>query len=215
MRLHGYWRSSSSWRVRIALHYKGVAFENAPVHLLQDGGAHHLSAYHTINPMEQVPALEVEPGTWLAQSIAILEYLEETIPDPPLLPGDPISRARARQLAEISNSGIQPLHNLTVLQTLRAHGVDEKAWCRQFISRGLAAIAEIAASHGGRFLVGDHPTFADVCLVPQLHAARRFELDLAPFPRLIAVEEACMQLPAFQAAHAHRQPDAPTTGGVP
>lgn len=211
MKLYSYWRSSASWRARIALAYKGVAYEYVAVHLLRGGGEQRGEAYRAVNPMQQVPTLELDDGRRISQSLAIIEYLEETAPRPPLLPAEPYLRARARQLAELVNAGIQPLQNTGPLQELEARGVDAKDWARHFIGRGLDALEASAAATAGRFLVGDEPTVADVCLVPQLHNARRFGLDPARWPLLARVEEACMQLPPFQIAHPDRQPDAVAT----
>lgn len=212
MKLYGYWRSSSSWRVRIALAYKELDVEQAPVHLVRDGGEQHSDWFRTLNPAEQVPVLEVEDdhGTphRIGQSLAILAFLEERHPVPPLLPDDPFERARARQLAELVNSGIQPLQNLAVIQKLEAMEQDAKAWCRDFIERGLDAYEEILTESAGAYSVGDSPSWADACLVPQLYNARRFDLDLEAFPRILRVEEACMELDAFRNTHPDRQPDA-------
>jgi maleylpyruvate isomerase len=139
--------------------------------------------------------------------MAILEYLEEIRPEPPLLPADRMGRARARQLAEIVNSGTQPLQNLKLQQALRAAGMDPGPLVRGFIATGLAALETLSTSTAGRFLVGDQPTFADVFLVPQLFAARRMQLDLAAFPTLLRIESTCARLPAFVAAHPDAQPD--------
>lgn len=207
MKLYGYWRSSASWRVRIALAYKGLSYEYVPVHLVKDGGQQHGEAHRARNPMEQVPVLEVD-GRLLTQSLAIIEWLEETWPQPALLPKDPFLRMRARQLAEIPNSGIQPLQNLSILQEIEKLGGDKQAWGARWNRRGLAAMEAIARETAGRFLVGDEPTVADVCLVPQLYAARRFGVDPAEFPTLLRVEAACAELPAFRQAHADVQPDA-------
>jgi maleylpyruvate isomerase len=208
MKLYSYWRSSASWRVRIALAYKNIPYEYIPVHLVKDGGQQHSADYRTLNPMEQVPTLILDHGLRLSQSMAILEYLEETVPQPALLPSDPYARGVARQLAELVNSGIQPFQNHATTGELTNLGVEPKGFVRTFIARGLAALAASAQSSAGQFLVGDAPTFADVCLVPQLNAARRHEVDLGEWPLLVRVEEACNQLPSFQAAHADRQPDA-------
>lgn len=212
MKLHGYWRSSATYRVRIALGLKELAYEVAPVHLLEGGGQQHTEPFKAMNPMSQVPVLEVTEGTktvHLAQSIAILEYLEEAYPRPALLPADPVLRARARQLAELVSSGIQPLQNLFVLQRLKEHGVDATAWSQLFNRRGLAAYHAIAEATAGTFSVGDQPTFADCALVPQLYNARRFGVDVeAEFPLLARIDAACAERPAFQAAHPDRQPDA-------
>ncbi|MET0403350.1 MAG: maleylacetoacetate isomerase [Cystobacter sp.] len=215
MKLYGYWRSSCSWRVRIALNLKGLAYESVPVHLVKDGGAQHSAAYRALNPLGVVPTLEfTEAGTvhHLSQSLAILEYLEERHPSPALLPADPVLRARVRMLAEVVNSGIQPLQNLAVLQHVKGElKGDDKVWAARWIDRGLAGLQALAERSAGRYCVGDGVTFADVCLVPQLYGARRFGVDLAPYGVLTRIEEACASLPAFQAAHADRQPDAAVT----
>jgi len=213
VKLYGYWRSSASYRLRIALGLKGLEYETALVHLLEGGGQQHADSFRAMNPMSQVPVLEVtELGKTvrLAQSIAIMEYLEETYPRPALLPADPVLRARARQLTELVNSGIQPLQNLFVLNQAKERGVDAKAWTQLFIRRGLAAYAAIAEPIASTYSVGDQPTFADCALIPQLYAARRFEVDVeTEFPLLARIDAACAKHPAFEAAHPDRQPDAP------
>lgn len=209
--LYNYWRSSASWRVRIGLHWKGIPFTYVPVHLVR---AEQKSPEHLArNPQGSVPVLELELDDGvtrrLAQSIAILEYLEATVPTPPLLPRDPYLAARVRWLAEIVNSGIQPLQNLPVTQRIAAMpGGDAKAWARDFIEAGLLAFDEVARETAGTFCVGDAPTLADVVLVPQIYAARRFTPTAAVPPRLLEIEARCAELPAFQAAHADAQPDA-------
>jgi maleylpyruvate isomerase len=208
MKLYNYWRSSASWRVRIALAFKNVAYEYLPVNLIEQGGGQHSAEYKRLNPMEQVPTLVLDDGRQLSQSLAILEYLEETVPRPSLLPADPYLRARARQLAELVNAGIQPMQNLGTMQQLHARGLDAKEWVHHFITRGLDALQASAAPTAGTFLVGDAPSFADVCLVPQLYNARRFSIDLAPWPLLVRVDEACSKLQPFQSAHGDHQPDA-------
>jgi maleylpyruvate isomerase len=212
MRLYGYWRSSSSWRVRIALHLKGIAFDYVPVHLLHEGGEHRRDDHRARNPMEQVPVLELvtpDGQRWhLAQSLAILEYLEEVKPDPPLLPRDPLQRARVRELAEIVNAGVQPFQNLAVQQHVKELGGDPAAWTRHYVGKGLAALEARARVTAGRYLVGDEVSFADACLVPQLYSARRFGVELTACPTLVRIDAALAELPAFQAAHADRQPDA-------
>jgi maleylpyruvate isomerase len=211
MRLYNYWRSSASWRARIALAYKGIPFEYRSVDLVREGGEQNSATYVAeINPLSQVPVLELEDGRRIAQSLAILEYLEERYPEPALLPSEPWLRARARQLAEMVNAGIQPFQNTPTtgyVQT-RLRG-DIPDWLRFFLDRGLRALERTARETAGTFLVGSHPTFADVCLVPQLYSARRFDIPLAPFPTLVRVEAACNALPAFTSAHPDRQPDAP------
>ncbi len=208
MKLHNYWRSSASWRVRIALELKNAPFDYVPVHLVDGGGWQYRDQYRTLNPMAQVPTLELGDDRSLSQSLAIIEYLEETIPSPALLPKDPYLRARARQLAEIVNAGIQPLQNLAVFTEVKRLGGDTKAWAQLFIDRGLRALEASAQKTTGTFLVGDSPTIADICLVPQLYNARRFEIELTPFPTLTRIEAECAKIDAFARAHADRQPDA-------
>jgi maleylpyruvate isomerase len=215
LKLYTYWRSTSTWRVRIALAWKALPHEVVPVHLLDGGGQQHGDAFRALNASAQVPVLVIDERgpdgapRQLSQSMAILEYLEERHPTPPLLPADVWLRARARQLAQICVSGIQPMHNLTTINRVKESGGDEGAWVRHFIARGLASLEQTAVETAATFLVGDAPTFADVCLVPQLYAARRYAVDVSPFPTLARVEGTCAALPAFQAAHADAQPDAP------
>jgi maleylpyruvate isomerase len=209
MILYDYWRSSSAWRVRIALHWKGIAFERRVVNLIKDGGEQHSDEFRALNPLRQVPVLIPDEGARpIAQSMAILAHLEERFPTPPLLPADPWLRARARQLAEMVNAGIQPFQNLAGLTRLKELGVDANEWAREFNARGLAALETASQETEGRFLVGDAPSLADVYLIPQLYAARRWSVDLAPYPTLLRVEAACATLPAFVAAHADAQSDA-------
>ena len=210
LRLYGYWRSTSSWRVRIGLAWKRLPYELVPVNLL--AGEQHAASYGEVNPLGMVPVLEVAEGgrtARLAQSLAILEWLEERFPEPALLPRDPLARARARQLAEIVNSSIQPLHNQLVLQRIEAGGLDRREWGSFWVTRGLAALEREAAASAGRFLVGDEASVADVCLVPQLYAARRFGVDPARYPTLARVEATCADLPAFREAHADAFAPAP------
>jgi maleylpyruvate isomerase len=214
MKIYGYWRSSCTYRVRIALGLKKRVFEVVAVNLVEDGGEQHKDGYRALNPMSQVPLLEVEHDgkvARLSQSMAILEYLEETYPEPHILPSDPIERARARQLAEIVNSGIQPLQNLAVTQRLKELEVDSDAWCAAHIRRGLSAYQAVCAVHTlGRFSVGDRPSIADCLLVPQLYNARRFKIDIqAEFPILARIDTECAKLEAFENAHPDRQPDRP------
>ena len=215
MILYDYWRSSSAWRVRIALHFKGIAFERRVVNLIKDGGEQHTDAFRTLNPLGQVPVLvtqDKDGARTITQSMAIIGYLEETVPVPPLLPADPWLRARARQLAEIVNAGTQPLQNLTVLDHVEAQGLDREAWARHFIARGLAALEAASQETEATFLVGDAPSIADLYLVPQLYNARRWKVDLAPYPTLVRVDATCAGLPAFVAAHPDAQSDARPAG---
>jgi maleylpyruvate isomerase len=214
--LHSYWRSSSAWRVRIGLELKGLPYAYRPVDLLS--GAQHEPAHRARSPFGHVPVLEVEEDgrtARLLQSMAILHWLEERFPAPPLLPADPLGRARVRGLAEHVNSSIQPLQNSVVLRALKeqAPGLP-RAWAHRFVHDGLAALEQAVSDGGaGRFCHGDAPGLADCYLVPQLYNARRHEVDLAPFPTLRRIEEACAALPTFQAAHPDRQPDAPAPEG--
>ena len=208
--LHGYWRSGPSWRVRIALHWKGLAFDYRAVNLLaheeRDPG------YLALNPQGRIPALEAD-GAVLTQAPAILEWLEETHPDRPLLPADPLARAKVRALDAIVACDIAPLQNLGVGRELAARfGADEEqanAWRAHFIGQGLAAFQAMVERDGGDFCVGDAVTLADLHLVTQLFAARRFGVDLAPLARLVEIDARCAALPAFQAALPEHQPDAP------
>lgn len=210
--LRSYFRSSCSWRVRIALAHKGLDYRYVPVHLLRDGGEQLQPEHAAINPMKQVPVL-LDGERAIGQSMAIIEYLEQIHPEPTLLPGDAGTRARARQLAEIINSGIQPLQNLRVMKTLGGdYGLDEaavKGWCRRWIASGLEAFESLAARWSGSRCVGDAVSVADAFVVPQLYNARRFELDLSPYPTILRVERALSALPAFIASHPDNQPDAP------
>jgi len=213
MKLHGYFRSSCSYRVRIALGLKGLAYEHAPVHLMREGGDQHRPEYRALNPMAQVPLLEVEhePGltVTLTQSVAILEYLEERFPEPRLLPGCAYLRARVRKCVEIVNSGIQPMQNLSLMNEIKRMGGDATAFARGANERGLRALEAEAADAGGQFMIGDEITLADVCLVPQVYSARRFEVDMAAFPTLCAIDARLSALSAVALAHPDRQPDAP------
>lgn len=211
MKLYNYWRSTSSWRVRIALALKNLPYEYVSVHLVRDGGEQHTADYKGKNPMEQVPTLELDDGTLVRQSLAIIGYLDEAYPTPALMPLDLKLRAFTREAAEIMNSGMQPLHNLAVLERLRAATMDEKAWTRHFVGRGLAALEAIAAEHGGRYLIGDAVSLADVCLIPQIYAARRFDVDLTGCRQLVQIAERVAAEPAFADTHPDRQPDANKT----
>jgi maleylacetoacetate isomerase len=212
--LYQYWRSSSAWRVRFALHYKELAFEIRSVNLLR--GEQHAPEYRRISPLGFVPCLVVE-GRPLTESMAILEYLEEVGGGRPLLPGDSWQRARARQLASMIVAGIQPLQNLVVLDRISEDQQERVAWIRHFNERGLEAVEGVlldAARELGtpRFCLGDELTVADVCLVPQVATARRYGVAIDRYPRIIEIERACLELPAAQSALPERQPDAPAAG---
>jgi maleylpyruvate isomerase len=208
MKLYGFWRSTATWRVRLGLHWKGIEFFYQPVSLSKS--EQHSEDYRRVNPMRQVPVLELADGTRISQSMAILHYLEETHPDPPLLPKTPLERARARQLSELVVSGIQPLQNTGVQRYLADElRVDEKKWVRHWVDKGLDALETLTAECAGRFSVGDAISIADLCLVPQLYFARRFQIDLTKYPTLLRIELACQSLEPFLRAHAEAQPDAP------
>ncbi|AWB25939.1 maleylacetoacetate isomerase [Methylobacterium currus] len=210
MTLYGYWRSTSSYRLRIALALKGLTPEQAPVHLVRNGGEHRSEAYRRINPQGRVPSLVLDDGSVLIQSPAIIEYLEEVYPDPPLLPADPVARARVRAVAAIVGCDIHPLHNVGPLNHLRRDlGQPEEAvaaWIGHWISDSFAAIEALIGEDGHCF--GPEPGLADVYLVPQVYAARRFAVPLEPFPRIVRATTLAEAHPAFQAAHPSRQPDA-------
>ncbi len=212
MKLYGYFRSSAAYRVRIALNLKGLTYEQVPVNLIQ--GEERTRAYLERNPQGLVPALELDDGRVLAQSLAICEYLEETHPDPPLLPADAAARARVRALALVVACEMHPLNNLRVLRYLSTElDLDEEArnrWYCHWIAEGFAGLEALLAGvpAAGAFCHGDSPTLADVCLVPQVYNARRFGCDLAPYPTVRRISAACEALPAFQAAEPARQPDA-------
>lgn len=211
LRLWSYWRSSCAYRVRIALGLKQLPFEYIATHLTRDGGQQLAPAFANINPQRQVPVLEVLEGgesRRLVQSMAIIEYLDERFPEPPLLPRDAADRAHVRALAELVNSGIQPLQNIGTFNELRKHGGDPESWARHFITKGLTALEGLAAPHAGAFMFGDLVSLADIYLVPQLYNARRFAIPLEPFPTLLRAETSAQALPAFEAARPERQPDA-------
>lgn len=213
MKLYTYFRSSAAYRVRIALELKGLTYEAVPVHLLRDGGEHRRDDYLARNPQGFVPALE-HGGSVLAQSLAIIEYLDELHPEPPLLPAEPLARAQVRSMALAIACDVHPLNNLRVLNYLRARfGAGEDAvgaWIRHWIAEGFRALESQArrCSHDGRHLFGSAVTLADVCLVPQMYNARRFACDLAPYPLLCAVTAHLESLPAFARAAPEAQPDA-------
>lgn len=212
MKLYTYWRSSAAYRVRIALALKGVAYDSVAVSLHPGQLEQYGDAYRAVNPEMRLPALEVE-GRTLGQSMAMLEWIEETWPAPALLPDDGWARAEVRGLCQTIVSDTHPLQNTSVLADLRSRfGADDAAaadWARHWIGRGLAACEARTAGGETTFLFGDTPGFADICLVPQMYNARRFGVDLTAMPRLVAVDDRCRALPAFQAASPETQPDAP------
>lgn len=213
LRLYSFWRSSASYRVRIALNLKGLAYEYVPVHLTRDGGEQHQPAYRALNPQGRVPLL-VDGDFRLAQSLAILDYLESLGPRPALCPAEPKLRARVLAFCHAIASDIQPLQNTGPLKMLgERFGADDAAkaaWNRHWIEAGLAALeAGRAGAPDTAFAFGDAPTWADCVLVPQVYNAERWQCDVARFPRLFALARRLRELPAFAAAAPERQPDAP------
>jgi maleylacetoacetate isomerase len=211
LKLHGYFRSSAAYRCRIALNLKGLAYETAFVHLGKDGGQHNAPAYRALNPQALVPTLEHD-GNVITQSLAIIEYLDEIHPEPPLLPGEAGQRARIRAFALAIACDIHPINNLRVLNylkgPLRQGQAAVDAWYRHWLETGLAACEALLRAATGRFCFGDQPTLADICLVPQIYNARRFHCDLSAMPRLAAIDAAARALPAFAEAAPEAQPDA-------
>lgn len=212
--LYSYWRSSAAYRVRIALNLKQLPYALHPVHLVRDGGEQHAAGYREINPQQLVPTL-VHGARKLQQTLAIIEYLEETWPQVPLLPGTADGRARARALAQVVACDIHPLGNLRVLQYLEREcqlpQVQREQWLRHWIEQGFAALEALLAAtpSRGRFCCGDAPGLADLCLVPQVYNARRFGVDMQAWPTLVAIDAACRELDAFRRAAPEAQPDAP------
>jgi len=210
MKLYGYFRSSAAFRVRIAMNLKGLSYETASIHLRRNDQA--TPEYRGVNPQGLVPALEID-GQTLFQSLAIIEYLDETRPEPPLLPAAPADRARVRALADIVACDIHPIINLRVLRYLtRTYGRDETAitgWCNHWIGAGFQALEALLATdpRTGTFCHGDQPGLADVALVPQVVNAERYRLDMSRYPTIVRVCASCMKLPPFQAAHPDNQPD--------
>jgi maleylpyruvate isomerase len=209
MKLHGYFRSSASYRVRIALNLKGLSADHLPHHLRR--GEQRDPAYLAINPQGLVPTLQDDAGAIITQSLAIIEWLEETHPEPPLLPNDPLRRAKIRAFALVLACDTHPVQNLKVLARLREQGLPEEqvtGWAVWANREGLSACETLIADESGPFCFGATPTMADLCLVPQLANARRFGVDLNAFPRLLKAETAAKNLKAFADAAPDKQPDA-------
>ena len=211
--LHSYWRSSCSWRVRIALAMKGVDYEYRAVHLVQDGGMQLKDEYAAVNPMKEVPTLVID-GHTLTQSLAIIEYIDETRSGTALMPADPLTRTRVRALSDIVAQGIQSVQNLRVLlKAMTLVDEDKKtktkiAWGKHWIQQGFVALERMLEQTAGMFCVGDAITMADLCLVPQVYNARRFKVDLSAFPLISRIDATLSALPEFVAAHPDQQPDA-------
>jgi maleylacetoacetate isomerase len=216
LRLYDYWRSSSAYRVRLALNLKGLDYEQVPVHLVRDGGEQNRPGYRRLNPLGLVPAL-VHGERLLVQSVAICEYLEEAFDAEPLLPRDVTGRARVRTIVQTICSEIQPLNNLSVMQYLKGEaGLDDDrydAWYARWIARGFEAIESwLQEDASGRYCHGDRPGLADCFLVPQVYNAERFSCDLSPYPRIGEVTGRCRELEAFRNAAPERQADCPQAG---
>jgi maleylpyruvate isomerase len=209
VKLFSYFRSSAAYRVRIALNLKGLAYDTVPVHLTKDGGHHRRDDYRAVNPQMRVPALQLDDGTVLLQSLAIIDYLDETHRAPALLPADSVQRAHVRALAQIVACDIHPLNNLAPLQYLRRQLKHEQpeidAWYHHWVLTGFEALESLLQP--GPYSAGADVTLADVCLVPQVYNARRLKVPLDRFPKIVAVDAACAELEPFRRAHPDRQPD--------
>ena len=210
MKLYSYFRSSAAFRVRIALNLKGLAYETLPIHLVKDGGHNRRPEYRAINPQMRVPTLIAPGGEILIQSLAIIEYLDETHPQPPLLPKDPIARAKVRALSELIACDIHPLNNVGPLRYLKNTMGQEQsaidAWYHHWVLEGFEALEQLIEA--GPYCCGDAVTIADICLVPQLYNARRLKVPLDKFPKILSVDAACLRLAAFDRARPENQPDA-------
>ncbi len=210
MKLYTYYRSSAAYRVRIALNLKGLPYEMVPVHLTKDGGYQRKPEFVAVNPQMRVPALALSSGDVLTQSLAIIEYLDDIHPEPPLLPRDALARAHVRAIAQAVACDIHPLNNLVVLQylkrTLKHEQAEIDAWYHHWVIEGFKAIEAMIAP--SPYACGSQVSLADVCLVPQVFNARRLKVPLEAFPKIVAAETACLKLPAFDKARPENQPDA-------
>ncbi|KAM6968834.1 maleylacetoacetate isomerase isoform 2-T2 [Tautogolabrus adspersus] len=203
--LHGYFRSSCSWRVRIAFALKGIEYDQVPVNLIKDGGQQRTQEYKTLNPMQQVPAVEID-GITLSQSLAVIQYLDETRPGARLLPTDPKRRAHVRVISDLIASGIQPLQNLYVIQKI---GAEKVQWSQHFIDRGFQALEPLLKQTAGKYCVGDEISMADICLVPQVFNAERFKVDMEQYPTIKRLNQTLLEIDAFKVSHPSNQPDTP------
>jgi maleylacetoacetate isomerase len=210
VKLYSYFRSSAAYRVRIALNLKGIAYDTIPIHLVKDGGHNKRPEFRAVNPQMRVPVLVTPAGDTLTQSLAIIEYLDETHPQPPLLPKDPIARAKVRALAELIACDIHPLNNTSPLRYLKRDMNQEQsaidAWYHHWVMLGFEALEAMIGA--GPYLYGKDVTLADTCLVPQGYNARRLKVPLEKFPKIVAADAACLALPAFDKARPENQPDA-------
>ena len=210
MKLYSFFRSSAAYRVRIALNLKGLPYEMVPIHLSKDGGQQRKPDFVAVNPQMRVPALVLSSGDVLLQSLAIIEYLDDIHPEPPLLPSDPVERAQVRAVSQIIACDIHPLNNTSALNYLKGPLKHDQAaadeWYRHWVAQGFEAIE--ALLRPGPYAFGANVTMADLCLVPQVFNARRFKVDLNKYPKIAAVDAACLKLPAFDKARPENQPDA-------
>jgi maleylpyruvate isomerase len=210
VKLYSYFRSSAAFRVRIALNLKGLAYDTVPIHLTKDGGKHKTADYRAVNPQMRVPALTLSSGETLVQSLAIIEYLDEAYPNPPLLPADAIVRAQVRAVSQIIACDIHPLNNTAALNYLKNQLKHDQAaadaWYTSWVVAGFEAIE--AMIRPGPYAFGSEVTVADLCLVPQVFNAKRFKIPLERFPKIVAADAACAMLPAFDKARPQNQPDA-------
>lgn len=210
MKLYSYFRSSAAYRVRIALNLKGIAYETVPIHLTRDGGRQKSAEFRAINPQMRVPALVLDSGEVLIQSLAIIDYLDQAFPAPPVVPVDIVARAQARGIAEIIACDIHPINNLVTLNYLRGplghNQAAVDAWYAHWIIAGFEAIE--ALIRPGPYAFGAEPSVADLCIVPQVYNARRYKLPLDRFPKIVGVDAACLALAAFDRARPENQPDA-------
>lgn len=210
MKLYSYFRSSAAYRVRIALNLKKIPYEIVSIHLIKDGGRQHTPEFRAINPQARVPALELSNGTVLTQSLAIIEYLDDIHPEPPLLPSDALERAKVRAIAQLIACDIHPLNNTSPLQYLKRKLKQEQSdidtWYHHWIITGFTALESMLTP--APYACGTHVTIADICLVPQVANARRLKVPLDKFPKIVAVDAACLKLPAFDKARPENQPDA-------
>jgi maleylacetoacetate isomerase len=210
VKLYTYFRSSAAYRVRIALNLKGLPYEMVPIHLTKDGGRQRTPEFRAVNPQMRVPALALSGGEVLTQSLAIIEYLDEINPEPPLLPADALDRAKVRSTAQLIACDIHPLNNLIALQYIKRELKHEQpeidAWYHHWVRQGFTALETMLMP--GPYACGAHVTLADLCLVPQVYNARRLKVPLDSFPKIVAVDAACLKLPAFDKARPENQPDA-------
>ena len=210
MKLYTYFRSSAAYRARIALNLKGLSYESVPIHLVKDGGRNRAPEYRAVNPQMKVPALALDDGNVLVQSLAIIEYLDETHPAPPLLPKDSLARAKVRALAQLIACDIHPLNNVAPLRylknQLKHEQTDIDAWYHHWVLEGFEALE--AMIKPGPYCFGNAVMLADICLVPQVYNARRLKVPLDKFPKIVAVDAACQKLSAFERARPENQPDA-------